>query len=369
MGKRSRSEDRATGLAQQLEAAAQDLAKGLNGDDKRVLKALAAVRASIDASDEQYKAQTSFAAGGCLDALSKLLDADSSAVSIAAAETLQMLTQHSPAVLDRLVVGGNFTMGNPESVSFNPLQSDVDHATITKLVGLQFEGSPDQQDAAFSTLAALSVYNRSNKLANLKELVRRLVDGQLSAGALVETTLDSMDFKDDVAVIVDQALASILQSLSEGTPKEQRPAVSLLGVVIAKRPAIAEYLVGEGALKAAVALLASGDARMADAAAAAVWGLVKDHPHLLRPESEELGVSAASLVPPLVDIINRSEVSGPEVEGDEASVSGSDNGEAASALLKALAIADPAVRKVMSSGAAAPAAVAVEAKPARCSIM
>lgn len=49
-----------------------------------------------------------------------------------------------------------------------------------KLVGLQFEGSPDQQDAAFSTLAALSVYNRSNKLTNLRELVRRLVDGQLS---------------------------------------------------------------------------------------------------------------------------------------------------------------------------------------------
>lgn len=41
MVKRSRSEDRATGLAQQLEAVAQDLAKGLNGDDKRVLKACA----------------------------------------------------------------------------------------------------------------------------------------------------------------------------------------------------------------------------------------------------------------------------------------------------------------------------------------
>lgn len=40
--------------------------------------------------------------------------------------------------------------------------------------------------------------------------------------------------------------------------QEQQPAVSLLGVVIAKRPAIAEFLVGEGALKAAVALLASG---------------------------------------------------------------------------------------------------------------
>lgn len=47
---------------------------------------------------------------------------------------------------------------------------------------------------------------------------------------------------------------------------------------------------------------------MADAAAAAVWGLVKDHPQLLRPESEELEIPAASLVAPLLDIINRSEV-------------------------------------------------------------
>lgn len=41
----------------------------------------------------------------------------------------------------------------------------------------------------------------------------------MQAVALVETTLDSMDFKDDVAVVVDQALPSILQSLSQGTPK------------------------------------------------------------------------------------------------------------------------------------------------------
>lgn len=47
---------------------------------------------------------------------------------------------------------------------------------------------------------------------------------------------------------------------------------------------------------------------MADAAAPAVWGLVRDSPQLLQPESEELGVPAALLVPPLVDIINRSEV-------------------------------------------------------------
>lgn len=63
-------------------------------------------------------------------------------------------------------------------------------------------------------------------------------------------------------------------------------------------------------------------------------------------------------------------MSGLELEGDETGESGSDNGEAASALLKALALADPAVRKAMPSDAAVPAGVAIEAlKPARCCLM
>ena len=36
---------------------------------------------------------------------------------------------------------------------------------------------------------------------------------------LVEATLDSMDFKDDVAVVLDMALGSILGTLSSGTPE------------------------------------------------------------------------------------------------------------------------------------------------------
>ena len=43
---------------------------------------------------------------------------------------------------------------------------------------LQFEGSSEQQDAAFTALAALGAYNRGNKLSQLHELVRRLIDGQ-----------------------------------------------------------------------------------------------------------------------------------------------------------------------------------------------
>ena len=40
--------------------------------------------------------------------------------------------------------------------------------------------------------------------------------------------------------------------------QEQRPAASLLGVILAKRPSISDFLVGEGALKAVVQLLVKG---------------------------------------------------------------------------------------------------------------
>lgn len=45
------------------------------------------------------------------------------------------------------------------------------------LVKQQFEDGGQQADAAFAALAALNSYNRTNKLATLHELVRRLIDG------------------------------------------------------------------------------------------------------------------------------------------------------------------------------------------------
>ncbi len=51
---------------------------------------------------------------------------------------------------------------------------------------LQFEGSDEQQDAAFAALAALGAYNRGSKLSQLHELVRRLIDGQAKVCAFLE---------------------------------------------------------------------------------------------------------------------------------------------------------------------------------------
>jgi len=365
--KRTRDEEsEASAVAQQLEAAAQE-----GSDDSRKLKALSAVTAAIDSSDEQYEAQKVLVGGGALAVLAELLSDESAAVSVAAADALLHLTQHSPAAIDRLLLGGNFTMGNPESVSFNPVQSDVlDHGIIPTLVKLQFEGSEEQQDAAFAALAALGAYNRGNKLSQLHELVRRLIDGQSKAAPLVEAVLDSMDFKDDVAVVLDQALGTILGTLSSGSSQEQQAAASLLGVVLAKRPSIADFLVAEGALENVVSLLLTGDAETADVAVAAVWGLVKGNQRLLRAGSTDLGVAGTELVPPLLNILQRTQDDVPDVDGEteeDEEGGGSDNGEAAAALLRALARADPTVMSLLKEDKDAPAAATVA--PSRCAIM
>ena len=52
----------------------------------------------------------------------------------------------------------------------------------------------------------------------------------------------------------------------------------------------------------------SGDPEIADVAVAAIWGLVKGSPRLLRPDNSELGMPATALVPPLLDILKRSRV-------------------------------------------------------------
>lgn len=142
----------------------------------------------------------------------------------------------------------------------------------------------------------------------------------------METLLDRLDFNDDAAVVLDQALGPLLSTLSSGSDKvwimmaarsqyqccrtepwlltqtrrsavafhvwyllsgpaltrgkpagpgteavnrlftvvvyclqDQVAAASLLGVVLSKRPSIADFLVGEGALKAAVQLLIKGE--------------------------------------------------------------------------------------------------------------
>ena len=58
-----------------------------------------------------------------------------------------------------------------------------------------------------------------------------------------------------------QALKPLLAVLDTEDPGEVRAAARLLGTVLAKRPAIADFLVGEGALPTVANLVATGAER------------------------------------------------------------------------------------------------------------
>jgi hypothetical protein len=78
-----------------------------------------------------------------------------------------------------------------------------------------------------------------------------------------------------VAVLLDQALSPALGFLRSGSPADKAAAAALLGNIADGRPGAARFLVAEGALPLAAALLQGGDLETRDACAHLTWVLVK----------------------------------------------------------------------------------------------
>lgn len=72
--------------------------------------------------------------------------------------------------------------------------------------------------------------------------------------------LAGLDVRDDMAVLLDQALSPALSFLRSGSGSEKLDAATLLGSICEKRPGAAGFLVAEGALPAVSQLLVSGAA-------------------------------------------------------------------------------------------------------------
>jgi len=104
---------------------------------------------------------------------------------------------------------------------------------------------------------------------------------------------------------VDQALLPALGFLTNGSAAEKTAAARLLGSMVEPRRGPAAYLVAEGALPHATALLVGGDLEARDAAVHLVWLLVKDDRKLLAPMRGALGVEGRELVPALMELVER----------------------------------------------------------------
>jgi hypothetical protein len=87
-----------------------------------------------------------------------------------------------------------------------------------------------------------------------------LIDPPATPQALLalEDMLAGLDVRDDMAVLLDQALSPALTFLRSGSGSEKLDAVTLLGSICEKRPGAAGFLVAEGALPAVTQLLIAG---------------------------------------------------------------------------------------------------------------
>ncbi|KAI8462585.1 MAG: hypothetical protein J3K34DRAFT_178828 [Monoraphidium minutum] len=275
-------------------------------DPEAKVEALKALTALVDPSDESYEVQRAAADhAGVLHVLMQLLDDDHEAVVVEAANCLAALSDHAGVVTDRLEAG-HFA-ATPEKVALNPVQEEVGEleGVFSALVNLKFADSEPVASAGNDALAALTSLNRTNTVALVHEVVHRLTQGEARALLALDDLVAGLDVRDDVSVLLDQALSPALGFLRGGAPQERVAAATLLGSIAEGRRGAASYLAAEGALAAAAEMLVEGDLEARDVCAHLVWVLVKGDRKLLSPSKGALGVEGVRLLDPLMELVEK----------------------------------------------------------------
>ncbi|GBF99600.1 hypothetical protein Rsub_12064 [Raphidocelis subcapitata] len=330
---------------------ALEQASGHGGPETKI-QALQALVALVDPVDETYEVQRRALDAGAVEVVRQLLEepSEGGAAAAAAAAALAALTRHASRV-------------EAARLALNPVQEVVggDDGVISILVGMRFGGGDAPAAAATEALSALTSHSRSNTLALMREVVHRLACGEARALSALDDLAAGLDARDDVAVVTDQALMPALGFLREGEPRDRAAAARLLAGIADARPGPAAFLLAEGALPHAAALLRQGDLEARDAAAHLAWVLVRGERRVLAPSRGALGCEGAALVGPLLELVEAAEQAERQRDAAEGAPSGSgddgggdgegerggepapavDNGDAALLLLRALTAADP----------------------------
>eukprot|EP00884_Botryococcus_braunii_P015375 jgi/Botrbrau1/2520/Bobra.0079s0012.1 len=310
------------------------------GSTDAKLKALLAIQRSVNPEDEAYTANRELVEGGILPILTRVLADESVDVRAAGAHTLELLSQHSPPVLARLADGQ--TLGN-----FNPVQETLGDRSIIRLLVEDMVVEGEAAAPAHQALTALASYNRVNRLAILDELVARLLAGNNKAVEEIDTLVSKMEMKDDLAVILDQAVLPLISLMGAGKGRVQAQAAALLATMVEQRPAVADFIRNKGGLEAAAHLLKTGSVPTSDVAVHTLWLLVKD---TKTGFAKMLDFPAVDLVEPLLHLIQAGheyDRAAAEASGDGGRAQGPevDNDNDAALLLKALAAQDADVRE------------------------
>lgn len=350
--KRRRSENA------EIDLLCSELEGSVGREDHIVTQRLRDLVDAIDPTDSSYEAQKRIASDSLVSALMRLLEEDGESVKAETARAIAALTAHSNDARHRLSgLKKTTTMEVVEKASLNPIQSFVAETDglIGELLTMKFSEDPEVSEAGEDALNALSAYNRDAQLAILQEAVHRLQTGEPKALEAVDGLITGLEVRDDVEVLLDQALQPVMSFLRSGTASEKFDAVTLLGSLLEARSSAAKFLLAEGALAAVAALLVKGDLQTCDAAAHTAWLLVRDAKRMLSPAKDALGVAGTQLVEPLMAVVKagaeaeeaeaEAGADFPEEEPEEDSVENSDD---ALLLLKALASQDPEVRAAIA---------------------
>ncbi|CAD7703684.1 unnamed protein product [Ostreobium quekettii] len=348
-------------LVSALESARQ------SGTADQKIAALKAVREAINPVDDSYLVQKDLATEGAVEAVVGMLGEGDEAVAVEAAGAVGALVAHSETVSVRLRHGREVGYGGrPDQVSFNPVQGTLEEVQgVRKLVDLLFGQSASAKDAAYDALMSACSYNHENKLAFLRALLGRLLDGRAEALEFLDTLMAGLEMTDDVAVVLDQALMPVLKIAKAAEGREKVDAVVLLGTICEERPAASAFLVGEGLLQPLAQMIITGDTRARDAAVHTMFQVIRKNKRVLGRGEEVLGVKGSSLVDPLIQIV---QAPAPAEGQEDGNPKGFDSSDEAALVLKALAEQDPASREQVEEWKRT-RPQGLDPEPGRCPIM
>ncbi|PSC76977.1 peptidase S8 [Micractinium conductrix] len=371
--KRARDEDIPLGVMDALADLQYTLERG---DAGLKLRALDRIIALVDPSDDSYTVQKALLAGDAAFFIVELLsDATAGA---AAAEAVAAVTRHAAPTLARLTAGPLVGLDSSvERVALNPCQSDfVDSGALSSLVPMLFARQEAAREAATEAVAALCSFHQEGKLAYLEGLVGALLQGAQPEALphlleLLDSAIDGMEVGSDAATQqVELLLPALAAELQGAAARPTAPAaLALAATVCEKHAPAAEELRRGGAVAAVARHLLQGPLAAQDAAARLLWLLARGERRCLATAEGQLGCEPLALAQVLSRLLEmaeeqaraREEESDGEgndgQEGDASAgaalASSRDAGNAAAEvcheeeaaqLLRALAVANPAVQ-------------------------
>jgi hypothetical protein len=282
------------------------LPTNLNNSSCFPFQALERLRELIDHHDDLYINQKALVDADCAFHLVELLQDESDAVAIRAAQVISAMTDHSAPAKIKLQNGPLIGLESSiAKVMLNPVQGEfIDAGAIPLLAGwLAAPAVPQKSEAALQALNNLSSYNHEAKVAYLEALVDFVAAGKYTCLEHLDDLIDSLHSNycgsgssgdDTVLQLYEKVSLSVIQAIQiPGQVGEK--ALAVLGTISEHAPKLAKELRGttgavggDGGDSKVVSLVAKhllfGSIQVQDTASRTLWYLTLGDKDILGPE-------------------------------------------------------------------------------------